>query len=70
MILVGALVAGNARHKAMGEVMAQAGLLIWIGLILCYFVQGIIVREVGGVPLEMSRYGGWKIRQGRRLSRW
>ena len=44
---------------------AVAGLIIWGGAVACYFVSGIIVREVGGVPLSMG-YGGWAIRRNRR----
>jgi hypothetical protein len=41
---------------------AVAGWLIWGGAIACYFLSGIILREVGGVPLSMG-YGGWAIRR-------
>lgn len=37
------------------------GWIIWGGAIFCYFLSGIIMREVGGIPLSMG-YGGWKVR--------
>lgn len=41
-----------------------AGWIIWGGAILCYFLSGIIAREVGGIPLSMG-YGGWTVRRAR-----
>jgi hypothetical protein len=41
-----------------------AGVTIWVGAIVCYFFSGVIVREVGGIPLSMGR-GGWKVRRTR-----
>ena len=43
---------------------AIAGRIIWGGAIICYLLSGIILREVGGVPLSMG-YGGWAVRRGR-----
>lgn len=43
---------------------AIGGSLIWFGSVACYFVSGIIAREVGGIPLSMG-YGGWKVRRDR-----
>ena len=43
---------------------AIAGCLIWGGAIACYFLSGVILREVGGIPLSMG-YGGWKVRRTR-----
>ena len=41
-----------------------AGLIIWGGGIVFWFLTGIILREVGGVPLRMG-YGGWAVRRGK-----
>lgn len=47
-----------------------AGAIIFFGVLVSYFVQGVIGREVGGIPLRMG-YGGWYVarRQGRRRQR-
>ncbi|HEU0143206.1 MAG TPA: hypothetical protein VFQ47_00330 [Nitrososphaera sp.] len=37
-----------------------AGIIIWVGSIICWFVAGVIAREVAGIPVRMG-YGGWKI---------
>jgi hypothetical protein len=44
--------------------LSVAGWIMWGGAIICWFVSGIILREVGGVPLSMG-YGGWAVRRGR-----
>jgi hypothetical protein len=48
-----------------------AGWIIWGGAIICWLFSGIILREVGGVPLSMG-YGGWAVRRGRngRILHW
>jgi hypothetical protein len=51
--------------KGEGSDYAIAGWIIWIGVIVCYFISGIIAREVGGVPLSMG-YGGWRVRRDRK----
>ena len=43
---------------------AIGGSIIWFGSLACYFVWGIIAREVGGIPVSMG-YGGWKVRRDR-----
>jgi hypothetical protein len=43
----------------------RAGAIIWIGGIAIWFISGIIVREVAGIPLRMG-YGGWHIYRPRR----
>jgi Ca2+/Na+ antiporter len=35
-------------------------LIIWVGIVVIYFISGIVIREVANIPLRMS-YGGWKI---------
>lgn len=35
-------------------------LIIWVGIVVTYFLSGIIIKEVANIPLRMS-YGGWKI---------
>ncbi len=42
-----------------------AGWIIWCGTLVRYYVFGVIMREVGGVPLSMG-YGGWAVRRGRK----
>jgi protein-S-isoprenylcysteine O-methyltransferase Ste14 len=37
-----------------------AGVIIWVGSIICWFVAGVIAREVAGIPVRMG-YGGWKV---------
>lgn len=41
-----------------------AGWIIWGSAIICWFSSGIILKEVGGVPLSMG-YGGWAVRRGK-----
>jgi hypothetical protein len=41
-----------------------AGWIMWGGALICWFASGIILREVGGVPLSMG-YGGWAVPRGR-----
>ncbi len=43
---------------------AMGGWIIWLGAIVCWLSAGIILREVGGMPLSMG-YGGWAIRRTR-----
>jgi len=35
-------------------------LIIWVGIIVTYFLSGIIVSEIANIPLRMT-YGGWKV---------
>ncbi len=37
-----------------------AGAIIWIGIIVIYFLGGVIIRCVTGIPLRMG-YGGWYV---------
>jgi hypothetical protein len=48
---------------------AVAGWIIWGGAIFCYFLSGIIAREVGGIPLSIG-YGGWRVRRSRNGRYW
>jgi len=57
------MVASQSNDEAMSYLIA--GGIVWGGAILCYFLSGIIAREVGGIPLSMG-YGGWKIRRTRK----
>jgi hypothetical protein len=43
----------------------MAGVVIWVGTIICWFCAGIIAREVAGIPIRMG-YGGWKVYRPRR----
>jgi hypothetical protein len=36
-----------------------AGIIIWVGSILLYFVSGIIIENITKTPLEFG-YGGWR----------
>jgi TM2 domain-containing membrane protein YozV len=55
-------------HISKGEdVWSWPGLTIWGGAILFYFFNGVMVREITGIPLRMG-YGGWYVarrKQGR-----
>lgn len=42
-----------------------AGWIIWGSAIITYFIFGVIMRDVGGVPLNMG-YGGWAPRCNRK----
>jgi uncharacterized membrane protein len=35
------------------------GLMIWIGTIITYFLSGVLIRDIGNVPLKFG-YGGWR----------
>jgi len=35
------------------------GLMIWGGTIIIYFVGGIIIKEITGIPMRFG-YGGWE----------
>jgi hypothetical protein len=37
-----------------------AGVIIWVGPIICWIAAGVIAREVAGIPVRMG-YGGWKV---------
>jgi cobalamin synthase len=54
------IVLGSLAFGAMG-----AGLIVWIAVIVKAVASGIILRDVGGIPLEL-RYGEWR---GARLKR-
>ena len=43
-----------------------AGAIIFVGIVVSYFVSGVVGQEVGGIPLRMG-YGGWYVarRRGR-----
>lgn len=43
-----------------------AGIIIWVGVIVCWFASGVTTQNVAGIPLKMT-YGGWAgNRKGRR----
>jgi hypothetical protein len=63
LVLVCATKGGGSTGYAVG------GWIIWGGAIFCYFLSGIIAREVGGIPLSMG-YGGWGVRRGRNGRYW
>jgi hypothetical protein len=42
--------------------------ILWVGIIGCWFLAGVIAQIVGGVPLRMT-YGGWKVDRRRRRGR-
>lgn len=42
-----------------------AGCMVWGGAVACYFVSGVIIKDVGGVPLSMG-FGGWAVRRDRK----
>lgn len=42
----------------------SSGILLWFIAIAHYFVAGIVVKSVAGIPLSMG-YGGWKVRRDR-----
>ncbi len=52
-------------HRTGADNYAVAGAIIWVGALGCYFISGVIVREVGGIPLSMG-YGGWTVRRDKR----
>lgn len=41
-----------------------AGAIIWFGAIFVYFLWGIIIEIITGIPLRFG-YGGWEIRRNR-----
>jgi hypothetical protein len=69
IILVAGLVATAASivGEAAGYV-AVPGMIIWIGGVAIWFIRGVIIREVTGIPLEMG-YGGWYVARKRRRRR-
>jgi hypothetical protein len=47
------------------DVWSWPGLIIWVGVILLYLINGWIVRAKTGLPLRMG-YGGWYVARTRR----
>ncbi len=42
-----------------------AGIIIWVGVIVCWIASGVITEHVAGIPLKMT-YGGWAVNRKRR----
>lgn len=66
IVLFGGLIMMMVGHKNKGyEGLELAGIIIWGGSILLYFLSGIIVENITKIPLEFG-HGGWKIKRFRR----
>ena len=60
VILFGGLIAFIIGGDGHDSPLFLPGAIIWLGGVAIWFVAGIIVREVAGIPLRMG-YGGWRV---------
>ncbi len=60
VILFGGLIAFMLGGDGHDRALFLVGGIIWLGGIAIWFVAGVIVREVAGIPLRMG-YGGWQV---------
>jgi len=67
LIVISGLIAFCIGKDNQNNIFLTGG-IIWIGTIVIWFISGIIVKEVTGIPLRMG-YGGWYIHRPRKKQR-
>jgi energy-converting hydrogenase Eha subunit H len=59
LITIASLVGTLVFHEK-GDIYFYTCFIIWMGVIIIYFISGVVIREFANIPLIMG-YGGWKI---------
>jgi hypothetical protein len=68
LVGLGAFAYGVKFSKDNSELWSYPGMIIWIGSIISYFAQGVVIREITGIPLKWG-YGGWYINRRKQTNR-